>query len=100
MVLGRRFLFESTLVAVLAFGADLATTLYGLSLGLQEENPLAQALGFPTFVLVSFMIQLAATVAVSATWMSFNGHWRAGYVVCSLPRILIALMNLQKVFFL
>ena len=81
---------------MVAFGADLGTTLYGLSMGLQEQNPLSQAVGFPAFIVISLFIQLAATVAVSSTWMNFNGHWRAGYVLCSAPRFLIALMNMQK----
>ncbi len=96
MLLGRRLLLESLVVALAAFGADLATTLYGLSIGLREENPLSAAVGFPAFIVISLVIQLAATVAVSSTWMSFNGHWRAGYVLCSAPRLLIALVNLQK----
>ncbi len=96
LLLGRRLLLESLIVALVAFGADLATTLYGLSMGLREENPLSAAFGFPAFIIISLTIQLAATVAVSSTWMSFNGHWRAGYVLCSTPRFVIALLNLQK----
>ena len=89
-------MLESLIVALVAFGADLGSTLYGLSIGLREENPLSAAFGFPAFIAISLAIQLAATVAVSSTWMSFNGHWRAGYVLCSAPRFLIALMNIQK----
>jgi len=96
LLLGRRLLIESLIVALIAFGADLGTTLYGLSMGLQEQNPISAAVGFPAFIVISLFIQLTATVAVSSTWMSFNGHWRAGYVLCSAPRFLIAFMNLQK----
>ncbi len=56
---------------------------------------MAQMVGFPAFIIVSLAIQLAATVAVSSTWMAFNGHWRTGFIFASAPRFLIALMNLQ-----
>lgn len=95
----RRLVIESLIVALLAFGADLATTLYGLSVGLHEENPLSGLMGFPAFIMLSLFIQLTATIAVSSTWNAFNGHWRAGYILCCSPRFLIALLNLQKAFF-